>query len=381
MILYVIPVFLFLGYAFLMLRYRAGWRRQADFICPAGFRPRTKISVIIPARDEAGNIASCLESILNNNYPEALLEIIVMDDFSSDGTAEIASRVLGGRGKVLSLEDHLAAGERINAYKKKALGLAIGKAEGTLIVTTDADCIVPVNWLRDLAALHERHQARFIAAPVLFTRKKEKAVLFYFQCLDFMMMQGITAASAALRMGNMCNGANLAFDKATFSELGGYDAIDHIASGDDMLLMAKIQKVYPEDVYYLKSHEAIVRTAAQGSWADFFNQRIRWSSKAGRYEDKKLTWILGLVYLFNFSLPVLFIAGFWAPGAMFLLAGLLVVKTGVELFFLFPVAHFFGQSKALIFFPLLQPLHILYIIAAGFLGQAGTYRWKGRVVK
>ena len=58
----------------------------------------------------------------------------------------------------------------------------------------------------------------------------------------------------------MCNGANLAYEKKAFYEVNGFTGIDNIASGDDMLLMHKIYKQYPERVLFLKSTDAIVQT-------------------------------------------------------------------------------------------------------------------------
>ena len=186
---------LFCCYVLLLLFYRSGWRREGDFVCPPDFHPRTTISVLIPARNETNHIARCLDSVLANHYPGHLYEIIVIDDFSDDDTPVIARQMLSGKnGRVLELSDYVAAGERINAYKKKALAIAIGEAKGDLIVTTDADCIVPPGWLLYLAALYESRGARFIAAPVSFIKKNNR-LLYYFQSLDFMTMQGITAAS------------------------------------------------------------------------------------------------------------------------------------------------------------------------------------------
>jgi len=348
--------------------------------CPDEFIPHTTVSVIIPARNEAENIANCLQSILGNDYPMDLVEIIVIDDFSTDKTAEFAAGLLKNQGRVLALKDYLTENEKINAYKKKALEIAIAEAKGDMIVTTDADCICAKSWLRNLVFLHEQKSAQFIAAPVSFFRKNEPAILYYFQSLDFMTMQGITAASIKLKLGNMCNGANLAFEKAAYIKVGGYRGIDHIASGDDMLLMQKIQNEYSDKVFYLNNKNAIVKTEIQDTWQNFLNQRIRWSSKNDQYDDKKLVTVLALVYFFNVSLVAQLILGFFNPHYFQLLLVLLITKTLVELFFLFPVAVFFDKRRELLFFPLLQPLHIAYIVLTGFLGKFGTYKWKGRKV-
>ena len=90
----------------------------------------------------------------------------------------------------------------------------------------------------------------------------------------------------------MCNGANLAYERKLFYEVDGFAGIDHIASGDDMLLMHKIAKKYPGKIYYLKSVDAIVSTHPMQSWKQFFNQRIRWASKATHYDDKRIFFVM-----------------------------------------------------------------------------------------
>jgi hypothetical protein len=60
---------------------------------------------------------------------------------------------------------------------------------------------------------------------------------------------------------------------------------------------------------------------------------------------------------------------------------MLGIKILAEFFFLVPVARFYNEEWVLKYFPLLQPLHISYIVIAGFLGFWGKYSWKGRRVK
>ncbi len=179
----------------------------------------------------------------------------------------------------------------------------------------------------------------------------------------------------------MCNGANLAYEKKAFEEVGGFLNIDHIASGDDMLLMHKVTDKYPGRVHYIKSENAIVVTQTANTWKDFFNQRIRWASKANKYDDRRIFWVLLLVYLFNFSFPCFFIAGFAHHGFWIYLLYLWIAKTAVEFPFVYAVACFFKQQSLMKYFFLFQPLHVCYTIIAGWLGQLGTYEWKGRKVK
>jgi cellulose synthase/poly-beta-1,6-N-acetylglucosamine synthase-like glycosyltransferase len=347
---------------------------------------KTKLSIIIPARNEAANIENCLNSILQNNYPKHLFEIIVVDDHSEDETAGLVKKYAMQNVKLISLKDFVT--DKINSYKKKAIEIAIAQASGTLIITTDADCIVPPTWLHTIASFYEQTKAKFIAAPV--TIDCGWSFIQIFQSLDFMTLQGITAAVVHKKQMTMCNGANMAYERKAFDEVSGFAGIDNIASGDDMLLMHKIYKRYPDRVLFLNSKDAIVKTAAVNTISQFFNQRIRWASKADKYDDKRILPVLVVVYFFNclmLALPVVAIFNneqysmFNFQCSIFgLWKWLLLFKIIVELFFIFPVASFFGKKSMLWFFPLLQPFHICYTIIAGWLGKFGKYTWKERKV-
>ena len=166
-----------------------------------------------------------------------------------------------------------------------------------------------------------------------------------------------------------------------FTAVNGFAGIDNIASGDDMLLMHKIYEKQPEGVKFLLAQDAIVRTVAMPDWKSFFNQRIRWASKADSYQDKRIFWVLAFVYFLNLLLLVIFIAAFFKPVLFVYWLILLVVKTLTEFRFMSIVAAFFGEQKLLKWFGWMQPFHITYTVIAGWLGKFGSYQWKGRKVK
>jgi cellulose synthase/poly-beta-1,6-N-acetylglucosamine synthase-like glycosyltransferase len=182
-------------------------------------------------------------------------------------------------------------------------------------------------------------------------------------------------------MHSMCNGANLAYLRSAFFEVDGFKGIDKLASGDDMLLMYKIWQNHPHRVHYLKNKEAIVETEPMHSWKDFFAQRLRWSSKATYYQDWRITGVLFFVYLFNCLFLILIITAFFDVYYWWVLLFYLIGKILIELPFVYSVAKFYEQQRLVVFFPLLQPLHILYTIITGFVSQLGSYQWKGRKTK
>lgn len=374
----IILLVLALGYGVLMLWYSLGWKRLKSFSPATQTVGHTAVTVIIPARNEAENLPALLEALRKQTYSTALLEVIVIDDFSTDDTAAVVRNFPAANIHLLELRQHLNMEERLNSFKKKAIEIAISQAKGDLIVTTDADCVMGPRWIETVVQFYEQHHPKFIAAPVSFY--KEHNFFKRLQSLDFMTMQGITGAAAQLASGTMCNGANLAYEKEAFHEVGGFSGIDNIASGDDMLLMYKIYSAYPDKVSYLKCEEAVVRTLAVDTLRDFMNQRIRWSSKADKYEDKRLTWVLLLVYLFNAGLLALAVLALFMPvwWPWFLI--ILLFKVTLELYFLLPVAKFFNKTELLLWFIPGQIFHIPYIVVAGWLGKFGSYQWKGRQV-
>ncbi len=366
------------GYAVLIAYYEKLFKKL-DIFEPKAFAPETKFSVIIPARNEEDNIEKCILSILNNDYPHELFEIIIADDFSTDTTAAIVKNLQQQHNniKLVQLADFV--GGKLNSYKKKAIELCIERAANEWIITTDADCLVPQQWLSYYNSYAQHTDAVFVAAPVMFTNNG--SFISIFQSLDFISLQGITAASVSAGFHSMCNGANLAYSKAAFKAVNGFKGVDNIASGDDMLLMHKIQKQYPGKIGYLFTPEAIVLTAPMPDWKGFINQRIRWASKATSYQDKRIFWVLLLVYIFNLYLVVLPVFAIFYPYYFIIWFLLVFAKTFIELDFMRPVATFFAQRKMLRWFTIMQPFHITYTVISGWLGKFGKYEWKKRVVK
>lgn len=371
-----IALILFLAYAVLILYYKAGWQQLDEYTLQRDYEPSTTVSIIIPARNEEKNLEHLMHDLDVLFYPGDLLEVIVVDDHSTDRTVDIVRRF--PKVRLLSLQDFLE-GETLNAYKKKAIETGIAQSKGELIITTDADVRLCNFWLLSIVAYYEQYRPQLIAAPVLLSN--DGSVLQTFQSIDFMTMQGITAALSATRSGTMCNGANLAYTRQAYDAVNGFSGIDRLASGDDMLLMYKIERQYPGQTTYLKCKDAIVYTAPAPGWKAFLRQRIRWASKASHFDDQRINAILALVYIFNFLFPLVFVLSLMSITAFATFLFLWLGKTLVELAFIRPVSVFFYKRNELKWFALLQFLHIPYILYAGFMGQMGGYEWKGRKVR
>jgi cellulose synthase/poly-beta-1,6-N-acetylglucosamine synthase-like glycosyltransferase len=376
----VITGFLLAGYLLMMGIYRYYFVRLQPFnTATLGNHPENFFTVIIPARNESTHIRACLLSVVNNVYPAHLFEIIVVDDHSEDDTAHkvMELQAIYPQISLLRLQDY-PDWITTQAYKKKAIELAISKSKGNWMVTTDADGEVPIHWLGQLDGYIQKNDPVFVAAPVMFYSRK--GLLQIFQQLDFLSLQGITAAAVSAGFHSMCNGANLAYRKDIFWSVGGFTGHEHLASGDDMLLMHRIKERYPNQIGYIFSRDSLVLTEPMDNWGDFFQQRIRWASKAESYKEKKIFGVLLGVWLLNACLAAgMFLALLQQVSYTNWLI-LVLMKTIGELYFLTPVARFFQAEALLAYFPFLQPVHIIYTVIAGWLGKFGSYQWKQRKI-
>ena len=364
-------------YLVLMLLYFSGWIATNDFLIPKSFQPKTKVAVIVAARNEVENILNCVNDILKQNYPAELMELIVVDDFSSDKTFKILKSVSDSRLRIIQMKDFVFAQE--SSSKKKSIETAIAKTTATLIVTTDADCRINESWVINLVAEHELNQKQFILGPVAY--HNENNLFERVQSLDFFGFTGIACGSLYWKMPALCNGANLAYTRELFYQLGGFTDNEKIPSGDDMFLMMKAFKQNPNAVSYLKSTDATVRTFASSSWNEFLQQRIRWGSKSKHYSDFRITASLAIIFFFYCFLVACGVMAFFQPLFLFVFLFMVITKSIIDAAFLFNVANFFGRKKLLLIFLPAQIFHITYVLIAGVLSQVKTYNWKGRTNK
>jgi len=375
--LVIASLILFVGYILLIAYYKRGWEECPTITPDENFRPAKTVTVIIPARNEQSNIGACISSLQQQSYPSSLLEIIIVDDHSTDDTSGVVKSFGLPNLRLISLAEFVSTD--LNSYKKKAIEIGIAQSSGEWIITTDADCTSDPNWISSMMAFQQDTSAELIAGPVKLLARQR--FLEIFQALDFLTLQGITAAAVYRQLHIMCNGANLGYSRRAFQAVNGFENIDAIASGDDMLLMHKVQEKFPGKLFYLKSVSVVVTSLPARTWKNFWQQRIRWSSKADKYKDKNIFRILLLVYMFNLALFLLFVISIFNFDAIIVAFILLLCKTVIEFPFVNSVAKFFNEKRLMTYFVLMQPFHLVYVIVAGFLGKFGTYEWKGRKVK
>lgn len=369
-------IFLTIIYVFVVATFIRGWAKLERFKTN-GNEPKTKVSVLIAARNEELLIGKTIDDILAQNYDRSLMEVIIIDDHSTDNTSKIISSYAKDGVKLITLNEANA----LNSYKKKAIQTAINTTTGKLIITTDADCRMGPNWLKTIVNCYETRGYKMISSPVAYF--EEKSFFERLQTLEFSYLIGLGASTIGNNNPSTCNGANLAYEKEAFFEVGGFTGIDDVASGDDELLLHKMSAMYDHKIGFLKNTDAIVYTHAKPTISEFIQQRKRWASKTTKYKDKVVLilgaslWLFNLSILVNALLAIIFPEG---ESLKFLLIQL-SLKVLIEFIFLFDVTNFFKRKQLLVLLPILNIPHILYFIYIGILGNSGKYSWKGRMVK
>jgi cellulose synthase/poly-beta-1,6-N-acetylglucosamine synthase-like glycosyltransferase len=357
--------------------YSYGWFRLKSFDSQ-NYSPTTKVTIIIPARNEEKNILILLNALKQQNYPNGLTEIIVADDGSTDNTSFLVNDFKRQFPELNLLLITIKGDNPAVAYKKKAISKAIESSSGDLIITTDADCLPGKDWLKTMILFYEINKPQMIVGPVSF--HNDKSYFEKLQTLEFLSLIAITGGAIRIGKPIMSNGANLAYEKKAFYECGGFGT-DTFSSGDDVFLLIKIRNKFgSRSVAFLKNKNAIVYTEAKKNLADFFHQRIRWASKNKGYEFNILiisfaVYLVNLVAISSLILTIIF------PEYLKPVIIAFIIKTLIELPILISIVNFVGRQTLLIYaFPLII-IYPLYIILTGVLGVVAGYQWKGRKVK
>lgn len=355
-------------YLLLLLGLLFGWVRIRRQTMPTRTTDPPSISIIVAVRNEATTIGSLLGEFSAMAFPKDRFEVILVDDHSTDLTVEVIRAAISAfpQARLLQLPGDKSG-------KKAALRMGIDSARFDIIATTDADCTVSKNWLTCIASYFQSADNKLVVGPVKF--HEDPSFFGRLQVMEFVSVAGTTAATIGLGHPVMCNGANLAFRKETFYEVGGYDDNLAIASGDDEFLLRKVFRRYPHGIRYLNYYEAVVTTKVQPTLHDFMHQRLRWAGKWRYNQDGVARTMAVFVLLAQASFLGLIVLSALHPG---LTPGLIILKIFLEGVFIAWVARFLERRFYWPAFVVLQLAYPFYILLVGMLSLLLPHRWKGR---
>jgi glycosyltransferase involved in cell wall biosynthesis len=234
-----------------------------------------QVAVVIPVWNGEAVIGRCLEALSRQTIPRDAYQIIVVDNGSSDSTAEIARGFAGVE---------VIAEPRPGSYVARNLG--IGRVDAPITAFTDADCTPAPDWLEQVLRAAEANPGFGVLAGKieLFDEIAQEREVFG----DYERLFSFPQAHAA--RGN-CATANWASATAVLKELGGFDAA--LKSGGDRQMALRIREAgYP--LIYVP--EMVVRHPVRANRAELVRKRQRLSG--GRWDRTakrpKLAHVLGV---------------------------------------------------------------------------------------
>lgn len=330
-------------------------------------------SVVVPAHNEEPVLLATLEALAAQDYAGAF-EVIVVDDRSSDGTAQIA-RDFAARDARFQLVQVAADEPDIPAPKKRALQRGFDRARHEILATTDADCRPPRGWIAALAS-------RFVPGTGIVQGPKGlsgvRSVCHRYQECETLALVGAEAAGFGLGLPFLASAPSLAYRRAHFEAAGGFKGMEHLPSGDDDMLVHRMRKLPGVHVAYCLDSQACVSTPAADTWGEVLNQRARWASNGTEYENK--AYVAALALIFSYWVFLLF---GWALCWTSLLTwpvwfAAWTVKLAVDALYLPLAAWRLERLPVLAWYPLLALPQVAVGVYAALGGHFGWYRWKAR---
>lgn len=333
-----------------------------------------QITCIICAKDEIENMEDTCISLFDQDYPAEKVKYIIMDDRSTDGTSKLLDTLSEGRENMTVVHiTHLPKGI---SPKKNALHIAIGMSKTDYIVTTDADCVHPVNWLRSLTS--NCHPKMGIATGV--TRYQKKSYKNNFEhlwqeafSLEHLTYSLLNAGYIRLGIPINANGSNMIFRKDLYAHRN--KDRDGVVSGDDFFIAQEAKK-NGLTVEFDINLESVILTRPPETFSGTINQRSRWNSKI--LLSSPFVVFAGIsVYIYYLATFLLPLAIIWDPVALWVWIGIYGAKILAD-----SCCLIIGMLKVKLPYKLhyllfLQLFHGIFTCYTSLRGTLCSFTWKG----
>jgi len=333
------------------------------------------VTVVVAARNESSNVAACLDSLLAVDYPTDRFEVLFIDDHSEDDTRSRAEAIAAqcGNVRVLALAD--LTDDRLRG-KQNALDFGIRSSQGSIIASTDADCVVPPTWLSNIVSHFLDDTGVVIGFSMLDRPRVRDRALVKLQSLELLALFATFAASLRWNIALACTGNNLAYRRSVYEELGGFSKMGFTVAEDNMF----VQWVNRHTTWRIEvatEAAATVWTAPMPTFRAFLRQRLRWASNS--LENRfSAVWFMVVAYGVNWLMPTAVVLGLLGWVSLPWALAIASVKALPELCHLWRTLSLFGRRDLLPYVPLVGPFHTLYVLIVGIAGLSGRVVWKDR---
>ncbi|MEJ2242130.1 MAG: glycosyltransferase [Candidatus Bathyarchaeota archaeon] len=308
-----------------------------------------RVSIIVAARDEEENILSCLESLNNLIYPENKIEIIIVDDDSTDNTNKIVSDFVqdNHKFKLISLKE--IEGQKLKG-KTRAMAEGINISTGEIILTTDADCSVNPLWAKTIASYYQKD----VGLVNGFTSQSVSGSFSGMQAIDVIYLLFISSGTINLNKPVSCIGNNMSFRKKAYEDTGGYKNLP-VSVTEDLLLLHAIHNLKKYKLIYPLNPDSLVLTKPAPNLKALIDQKKRWAVGG---KDAPPFGILLMLWAFITNLFVLLTPLFFSEVWLYLI----FFKISIDFFILLPVHRRLGLQKNLKYFLVFEIYYLLYTL-------------------
>lgn len=226
-------------------------------------------TVIVAARNEEENILNCLNSLNKLEYPKNKLEIIIVNDFSTDNTESLILNYIKDKPIFRLIRPEKDFGK--TKGKSRAIANAIELAKGEIILTTDADCVVSTSWAKVMASYYLEN----VGMVCGFTKQKYVNAFEGMQDVDFIYLLTVGAGTINLGKPISAIGNNMSYRKNVYEEVGGYENLPFSVTEDSQLLLA-ISKLKKYKIICPLDKDALVTSEPCQDYKTLFHQKKRW---------------------------------------------------------------------------------------------------------
>ena len=374
--------FLFLLIMFLYTRlfffYTKSWK---EIKLPSEKNNSDYISVIVACRNEEKNISNLIEDVKSQCFDENRFEMIVVNDHSEDGTLKILNyeSEKWNNLRIINLDNKVFG-------KKNAIKEAAKIAKGEIIICTDADCRVGVNWIQTMSDHFTNTDCKFVSASIFY--KDHNSLFSKYQMLELLSLVSTSGAAINRKKATICNGANLAFRKKEYLEIPD-DEFNNFRT-DDVSLLHYFKKNFTNSISFSKQKEAIVSTSESPTFLSYLSQKFRWISSTKSLKDRDTILVSLLVYCMNLLiiLTIFLFLYFFSENSYDDYSEIVVIFSFIFLIyltkfisdylFLKSVLSFFDKRNLLIYlfpFTLINAVFTVVIVPLSFIIPV---KWKGR---
>ena len=335
------------------------------------------VSVIVCAHNEESNLPVCLELLSNQNYPDHLTEIILVNDRSTDQTKEIIEKKCSSDKRFTCI--HIYDKIEEFAPKKRAIDTAIRQSKGDIILLTDADGRPAQEWIRTMVSYYTNETDMVIGyAP--YRVKPERHISKQILSLEYLSHAVIAAASTGIGYPLTCVGTNMSYRKSVYFEVEGFGEFKSHLSGDDDLFLTRVREFKKYKIGYAADAGSHVYNNPPRLWRKFIHQRLRYASKGFDY-PRKVTFGLILYFLFNLFLFTGLISFVFSTSFFIASVAIFLLKAIAEFSVMQKGAEVLNDKRYLKLFPIAAFLHIPYVLIFAILGQMKLYKWAGNSAK